>query len=121
MGQAVIMHEPTIPVAISVRGRAAGQEWEQGPPDVMVALRGGDGGSSRGQRVVTSELIIRRLSPLERDRLMDWPDDYTRWGLYDDGQVREVATTNRDRITGNGVVAGVTEWIGRRLPAEGTP
>ena len=74
--------------------------------------------SGRDAIGVHHDEIVRRLTPLERDRLMGVPDDYTRWGVYDDGEVREVAMTNRDRITGNGIVATVTEWIGRRIIAE---
>lgn len=43
---------------------------------------------------------------------MGWPDDWTRWG----GDGREVADSPRYALCGNGVVAPVAEWIGRRLP-----
>lgn len=66
-------------------------------------------------QAVHVDAIIRRLTPLERDRLMGWGDDYTRWGVYDDGATRELSMTARDRITGNGIVAGQTEWVGRRI------
>lgn len=56
---------------------------------------------------------VRRLTPLECERLMGWPDDHTRWTA--DG--REIADTPRYRMCGNGVVAPVAEWIGHRLVA----
>jgi len=54
---------------------------------------------------------VRRLTPLECERLMGWPDDHTRWGA--DG--RELADAHRYRLCGNGVVAPVVEWLGHRL------
>jgi len=56
---------------------------------------------------------VRRLTPLECERLMGWPDDWTRWGA--DG--KEISDTHRYRMIGNGVVAPVAEWIGHRLVA----
>jgi site-specific DNA-cytosine methylase len=56
---------------------------------------------------------VRRLTPLECERLMGWPDDHTRWTA--DG--REIADSHRYRMCGNGVVAPVAEWIGHRLVA----
>lgn len=60
--------------------------------------------------------IVRRLTPLECERLMGWPDNYTAQGITDDGELVDIANTNRYRICGNGIVATVTEWIGNRLP-----
>ena len=60
--------------------------------------------------------IVRRLTPLECERLMGWPDNYTAHGINDEGQLVDIANTNRYRICGNGIVATVTEWIGGRLP-----
>lgn len=60
--------------------------------------------------------VVRTPTPLECDRLMGWPDDFTRYGLDDDNQLIEIAKTHRYRICGNGMVAPVMEWIGRRLP-----
>jgi DNA (cytosine-5)-methyltransferase 1 len=56
---------------------------------------------------------VRRLTPLECERLMGWPDDWTRW----DSENNEIADTHRYRMCGNGVVAPVAEWIGRRIMA----
>lgn len=60
--------------------------------------------------------IVRRLTPLECERLMGWPDNFTAQGISDEGEVVDIANTNRYRICGNGIVATVTEWIGGRLP-----
>ena len=56
---------------------------------------------------------VRRLTPRECERLMAWPDDWTRWEA--DGT--EISDTQRYRMCGNGVVATVSEWLGTRLMA----
>lgn len=57
-------------------------------------------------------LAVRRLTPRECERLMGWPDDWTRW----DADGNEIADGPRYGMCGNGVVAPVAAWIGRRLP-----
>jgi len=99
---------------LAMRGRADGAELEMGDPEIYNSLRAGDGGSSRQNALLTPDLAVRRLTPRECERLMGWPDDHTRWA--DDGT--EIADSHRYRMCGNGVVAPVAEWIGRRLPME---
>lgn len=61
-------------------------------------------GETRATVLATSDLAVRRLTPVECERLMGWPDNWT---------------VGSDRVRyqqcGNGVVAPVAEWIGRRL------
>ncbi len=58
---------------------------------------------------------LRYLTPVECERLMSWPDDWTARGI--DARCVEVtiSDTQRYRMTGNGVVSNVAEWIGRRM------
>lgn len=49
--------------------------------------------------------ILRRLTPIECERLMGWPDDWTA------GQ----ADTHRYKQCGNGVASPVATWIGQQL------
>jgi DNA (cytosine-5)-methyltransferase 1 len=83
--------------------------------EVAGTLRsGGSGGvpSSRGEHLVTeSTMAVRRLTPLECERLMGWPDDHTRYKA--DGT--EQADTHRYKQCGNGVASPVAEWIGKQL------
>ena len=57
----------------------------------------------------------RRLMPLECERLMGWPDDWTANGVDERGRRYALKDTPRYRLCGNGVGAPVAEWIGRRL------
>lgn len=53
---------------------------------------------------------IRRLTPKECERLMSWPDDWTKYGNYD-GKVKEVSDSQRYKMCGNGVVSSVISEI----------
>lgn len=55
--------------------------------------------------------IVRRLTPRECERLMGWPDDWTRW--TDTG--KEQADSHRYKQIGNGVASPVAEWVGRQI------
>jgi hypothetical protein len=83
--------------------------------EVAATLRsGGDGGvpSSRGEHLVAEPtMAVRRLTPLECERLMGWPDDHTRWKA--DGT--EAADSHRYRQCGNGVASPVAQWIAKHI------
>jgi DNA (cytosine-5)-methyltransferase 1 len=88
--------------------------YDETTSDVMPTMRGGAGGGNTMPHVI--DLAVRRLTPRECERLMGWPDDWTRWTSDD----KEVADSNRYRMCGNGVASPVAEWIGRCiLDAEG--
>ncbi len=55
--------------------------------------------------------VVRRLTPLECERLMGWPDDHTKFRA--DGSV--IADGPRYRLCGNGVVGTVSRWLAERL------
>ncbi len=57
----------------------------------------------------------RRLTPLECERLMSWPDRWTATGTKDDGTTYALSDTARYRLCGNGVGSVCAEWIARRL------
>jgi DNA (cytosine-5)-methyltransferase 1 len=54
---------------------------------------------------------IRTLTPLECERLMGWPDDWTRYGIDAEGNTVEISGTQRYNLTGNGVVPQVVSSI----------
>jgi site-specific DNA-cytosine methylase len=58
--------------------------------------------------------IPRRLLPIEYERLMGWPDD---WTQIPDRHGKASSDTFRYHVCGNGIVSHVTEWIGLRLLA----
>nr|NIW13533.1 hypothetical protein [Candidatus Thorarchaeota archaeon]NIW51633.1 hypothetical protein [Candidatus Korarchaeota archaeon] len=60
------------------------------------------------------EFRIRKLTPLECERLMGLPDEWTRYGIMD-GEVVEISNTQRYKMAGNGIIPAVVEEILRRL------
>jgi DNA (cytosine-5)-methyltransferase 1 len=55
--------------------------------------------------------MVRRLTPLECERLMGWPDDHTRWNA--DG--KEQSDSARYKQCGNGVATPVARWVAQQL------
>lgn len=53
---------------------------------------------------------IRRLTPIECERLMSWPDNWTQYGDFD-GEIKEISDSQRYKMCGNGVVSEVVKWV----------
>jgi len=53
---------------------------------------------------------IRRITPLECERLMSWPDNWTQYGIIN-GEKKEISDTQRYKMCGNGVVSEVVKQI----------
>jgi DNA (cytosine-5)-methyltransferase 1 len=63
------------------------------------------------QQTYISQMGVRKLMPIECERLQGFPDDWTRYGADDE----EMADSVRYRMCGNAVAVPCIEWIGRRL------
>ncbi len=81
----------------------------------------GDGRPGRGtlkagrNTEVYGAAVPRRLTPAECSRLQAFPDDWTEWGMDEDGKRVDLADGPRYRMMGNAVTVNVAEWIGRRI------
>ena len=63
--------------------------------------------------IIVRNKNIRRLTPLECERLQGWPDDWTKYGIDEKGNVMEISDNARYNLIGNGVVPQVVrELIG---------
>jgi DNA (cytosine-5)-methyltransferase 1 len=95
-------------VAINLRGREGGAMPEC---DEVASMRAASGGSSRSY--IESQMAVRRLMPIECERLQGFPDDYTlikhknRWA----------SDSARYRSLGNSMAVPVMRWIGERMEA----
>ena len=67
----------------------------------------GNAAAYNGSLFVVQDHRIRRLSPLETERLMGFPDHYT--------DLPKAKKTNRYQSTGNSWAVPVVRWIGNRL------
>ena len=68
-------------------------------------------GGNNGTMVAEQNLAVRRLTPLECERLMGWPDNHT----LNRADGKPNSDSNRYRMCGNGVVAPVAKWIAKHL------
>ena len=66
------------------------------------------------QAVVEPTYRIRRLTPIECERLQGFPDNHTQYGIYD-GEVKEMSNTQRYKQCGNAVTVDVVQAIAERL------
>lgn len=54
---------------------------------------------------------VRKLMPIECERLMSWSDDWTRWGMDEKGNKVEISDSQRYKMCGNGVVSAVVKEL----------
>lgn len=107
-----------------------GSELEARETDVASAcLAMGPDRSERGTRIVQPQLGVRRLTPLECERLMGFPDNYTliprrrakkrrRTKVYQEinGELWQMADDGpRYKALGNSWAVPVVRWIGERI------
>ena len=81
--------------------------------DVSTTIRIGRDSSDFIAQPTEPTMAVRRLTPLECERLMGWPDDHTRHKA--DGT--EQADTHRYKQAGNGVASPVAQWIAKHILA----
>ena len=67
----------------------------------------GNAAAYNGSLFIVQDERIRRISPLECERLMGFPDNYT--------DIKDAKRTNRYQAIGNSWAVPVVRWIGSRL------
>ena len=63
---------------------------------------------------ITNDLRVRRLTPLECERLQGFPDNWTRKGAMD-GKVVDMSDTQRYKQCGNAVTVDVVQAVAERI------
>ena len=99
-----------------VYGVSESQRGEVLETPYLHQLTTGGGKPGQGYGAVRQGMAVRRLTPLERERLQGFPDEWTRWRL-EDRRLVEQSDSARDRQTGNAVAVPVVAWITRRIAA----
>ena len=65
-----------------------------------------------GQPIIKVQAIIRRLTPIECERLQDYPDNWTQTGIDVKGNfVNKISNTQRYKTLGNSITVKVAEEI----------
>ena len=65
-----------------------------------------------------AESVVRRLTPLECERLQGMPDDWSRYGINEKGEVYELPDSARYRLQGNGIATPFWKYLLKRISAE---
>ena len=96
-----------------ISGNVIGRQDHNGPNGISVTEEGGPMFTltTLDRHAVATPYAVRRLLPIECERLMGWPDDWTRW----DGEGKEQTDGHRYKQTGNGVASPVAAWVGRQI------
>ena len=98
-----------VAVAFDMRGREGGAQFE-GPHDTA-NIRAASGGSSKSYVAENETWAVRRLTPVECERLQGFSDNFTlipwRKGLAADGP--------RYKAIGNSMAVPVMRWLGERI------
>ena len=71
--------------------------------------------SSERNELLVNKGQIRRLTPLECERLQGFPDGWTEQGIDIKGNEVSISDTQRYRALGNAVTVNVIEAIGAKL------
>ncbi len=81
---------------------------------VCISATSGGTGSSTGLYKVDlpdGDYIIRKLSPIEAERCQTLPDNYTAFGIDDNGKAINISNTQRYKCVGNGWTVDVIAHI----------
>jgi len=65
--------------------------------------------------ILLPNMRIRRLTPIECERLQGFPDGWTEYGLDEEGKKVKISDTQRYKLLGNAVTTNVVEFLGKRI------
>lgn len=106
--QAVV--EPKI---IGYTRDAKGKVTDRHLKDEAGTIHSASGGGGNTDQFV-QDYRIRRLTPIECERLQGFPDNHTEYGNYD-GEVKKMSNTQRYKQCGNAVTVDVVQAIANKL------
>lgn len=104
-------HTNTGLYAFSSSGRKHGREARVKAGEANTICTGKGGNHQSTSNFVINESNIRRLTPVECERLQGFPENHTKFGK--DGEI--ISDTQRYRMCGNAVTVPVIEFILERL------
>jgi len=101
------------PKIIGYSRDAKGKVTDRHLKDEAGTIHTGSGGGGNTDQFV-QDYRIRRLTPIECERLQGFPDNHTSKGIYD-GEIKEMSNTQRYKQCGNAVTVDVVQAIAERL------
>ena len=70
------------------------------------------------ERPLISTSIVRRLIPTECERLQGFPDDWSKYGINEKGEVYELPDSARYKLQGNSIARPFWTWLIRRIAGQ---
>lgn len=70
------------------------------------------------ERPLVNATIVRRLTPLETERLQNFPDNWSKYGIDENGKVYELSDSARYKLQGNSIARPFWTWLMRRIAAQ---
>lgn len=98
-------------IAFTERGRAQGRTLEYQREQAYCLTNPGSGGRTHSRQILDVRAAVRRLTPLECERLQGFPDHYTDIEF----RGKPAADGPRYRALGNSMAVPVMRWIGERI------
>ena len=75
-------------------------------------------GQRERERESMADSIVRRLTPKECERLQGMPDDWSKYGINEKGEVYELPDSARYRLQGNGIATPFWKYLLKRISAQ---
>lgn len=101
------------PKIIGYTRDAKGKVTDRHLKDEAGTIHTASGGGGNTDQFV-QDYRIRRLTPIECERLQGFPDNHTEYGNYD-GEVKKMSNTQRYKQCGNAVTVDVVQAIANKL------
>jgi DNA (cytosine-5)-methyltransferase 1 len=104
-----LLAEPVLSYRKSKRAQTDQDDETWVEADETNTLNRFDTGDTRATQAIIERTMVRRLTPVECERLMGWPDGWTApVGV-------KAPDSKRYAACGDGIVANVAYWIGQRI------
>jgi len=82
------------------------------------SLQSAAGHNLNSNNVCRVNSILRRLTPLECERLQGVPDNWSKYGINEKGEVYELPDSARYKLQGNGIATPFWKWMMKRISAQ---
>lgn len=70
------------------------------------------------ERPLVGASVVRRLTPLECERLQGMPDNWSQFGINKKGEVYQLSDSARYRMQGNGIATPFWRYLLKRISAQ---
>lgn len=94
--------------------------WNGQETDVAGTLQARTGHTLNANGVVRSNIVVRRLTPMECERLQGFPDGWTDIGEWRDskGKMRKPSDSPRYKALGNSIALPFWDFLAKRISAQ---